>query len=58
MFEDEIDGFEKTKSLIYRRDNFTGVIGCSTIERGMLYDQEADGLLGLGLSTNSKPGLS
>lgn len=54
MFEDEIAKFDATTSLIYKRDYYTGVIGCTTIESGMLYDQEADGLYGLGVATNSR----
>lgn len=47
----EIDKFKSSTK--QQRESFVGVFGCSTREAGMLRSQEADGLLGLGLSTDS-----
>lgn len=51
-FFDELPAF-KAKSLVEKNNMHKGIFGCVTSESGMFYDQAADGILGLGLSTNN-----
>lgn len=51
-FQDEVEAFQTEKNPI-TKENHKGIFGCVTSEHGMFYDQGADGILGVGLSTNS-----
>lgn len=59
MFQDELAGMQADKSDDSRlRSKYYGAFGCAYREAGTFAEQEADGILGLGLQTNSRPDLN
>jgi len=52
-FFDELARFEAEKDLNVKEQRYQAIVGCSLSESGELNHQEADGLIGLGLSTNT-----
>lgn len=54
MFRDDLVNFQATHTDDEKKEKFYGLFGCANQESGTFSDQEADGILGLGLNTNSK----
>ena len=52
LFQDEIESFGKLKDQ-GKKNTFRSLFGCTSRESGMLKEQDADGILGLGCLTNS-----
>lgn len=51
-FQDEVLTF-KTETNALNKEKHKGIFGCVSSEHGMFYEQGADGILGVGLSTNN-----
>ena len=53
VFQDEIANFDKETNEEEKK-KYKSLFGCTSRESGMLKDQDADGILGLGILTNCK----
>ena len=54
VLEDELSKFNRETDSAVRNQKYLGIVGCLEKETGHVREQEADGLLGLGLNTNCK----
>ena len=52
-FEDELGHFVSQKDETLKTNQHLGIFGCASLETEIFSNQEADGILALGLSTGS-----
>lgn len=52
-FIDELAKFQATKDEEMKKNKYSAIFGCASVETNAFSQQEADGIMGLGLHTNS-----